>query len=660
MNVNNNECKIKKDSVHTIHQWDYSSNIENIDVQHIGQIITVSFKEFIHQIICESLQVQGAFFIADFNGKLLNSHVFSDWDYTDKLDLKLEPDTVWNEKELGVNALNECIINLKQNIVYFEENTYEPFKKYITCAVPMLFSVEKNTKKIVLGAILEKNENMNEHFLIKTFGMFFQSTLHKNIESYLKVKLYNENLKVSKENKQKEELYQINKNLQSKSDGDLILSEVIQKIKEIYPKCEVQLFLSLDNKPNTSLKTISFDVNEDPYCKRAFMEGEIQVQHFESDNQLISIPLRGLQAVYGVFRIQTNLEPFCDKDISFVSMLADSAGTAFENAKLLEQSNSLIGELRLINDITRRLNKSLNLYELFDYISNELINIFNADFGCILEFNKEKNQIIIKSSNIPNLSNDVFSIHYGFSGVVNQTKEGLIVQDYEMNPSVSSKVMEITKSRSLIASPILVNDEVSGVVMFTNRMPNFFTYDNFRMLQVLSTHIGLAMSNAMLHDEMNRMVITDNLTGLYARHYLDEQVTKMLSDHHYGSLILFDIDFFKRVNDTYGHQLGDKILKQVSKIIQSCIRDSDIAARWGGEEIAVYIAEAKVDHAIKIAERIRNRVYNETNPRVSVSCGVADWSLDDSIIGVENLIYKADMALYEAKKLGRNQIQVNE
>ncbi|MFS1513314.1 diguanylate cyclase [Chengkuizengella sp. SCS-71B] len=657
MNVNDNQCKIKKDRVYTFHQRDYSSKIENMNVQHIWQIITKSFKEFMNQFISESLQVQGAFFIVDMNGKLLNSHVFSDWLYKDELYMKLQPNTVWDDTELGANAINECIRNFKLSMVYFEKHSYKPFKKYITCAVPIIFSVE-NKQKVVLGAIFKNNENMNE-LLIKSLGMSFQSILYKNIESYLNFKLYNENLKVSKENKQKEQLYQINKNLQSKLDGDLILSEVIQKIKDIYPKCEVQLFLSQDNKPNTSLKTISFDVNEDPYCKLAFMEGEIQVQHFESDNQLISVPLRGLQAVYGVFRIQTNLEPFCDKDISFVSMLVDSAGVAFENAKLLEQSNSLIGELRLINDITRRLNKSLNLNELFDYISNELINIFNADFGCIIEFNKEKNQITVKSSNIPNLSNDVFSVNYGFSGIVNQTKEGVIVQDYEMNPSVSSKVMEITKSRSLIASPILVNDEVSGVVMFTNRIPNFFSYDNYRMLQVLSTHIGLAMSNAMLHDEMNRMVITDNLTGLYARHYLDQQVTKMINDHHYGSLILFDIDFFKRVNDTYGHQLGDKILKQVSKIILSCIGDSDIAARWGGEEIAVYIAEAKVEQAIKIAERIRYRVYNETNPQVSVSCGISDWSLDDSIIGVENLIYKADMALYEAKKLGRNQIQIN-
>ncbi|NBI30682.1 sensor domain-containing diguanylate cyclase [Chengkuizengella marina] len=659
--MNSNQCKIKKDSVHTSHQWDYSIINENMNDQLLNQFITKSFKEFINQIITESLKVQGAFFIADMNGKLLESHVFSDWVYTNKLNFILEPDVVWDKSELGVNALNKCISHLELSMVYLEEHTYEPFKKYITSAVPIpiVFSVVNN-QKVVLGAILEQDENMNELFVIKSLGMSFQSILHKNIEAHLNFKLYTENLKISKEHKLKEQLYQINKNLQSKLDGDLILSEVIQKIKDIYPRCEVQLFLSLDNKPNTSLKSISFDVNEDPYCKRAFMEGEIQVQRLESDNQLISVPLRGLQAVYGVFRIQTNLEVFCDKEINFVSMLADSAGVAFENAKLLEQSNSLIGELRLINDITRRLNKSLNLYELFDYISNELINIFNADFGCILEFNKEKNQIIIKSSNIPNLTNDVFSINYGFSGVVNQTKEGLIVQDYNTDPSVSSKVMEITKSRSLIASPILVNDEVSGVVMFTNQMPNFFTYDNFRMLQILSTHIGLAMSNAMLHDEMNRMVITDNLTGLYARHYLDEQVTKMLIDHHYGSLILFDIDFFKKVNDQYGHQLGDKILKQVSKIIQSCIRDSDIAARWGGEEIAVYIPEAKVEQAIKIAERIRNRVYNETNPRVSVSCGISDWSLDDKIIGVENLIYKADMALYEAKKLGRNQIQVNE
>ncbi|MDP5273325.1 sensor domain-containing diguanylate cyclase [Chengkuizengella axinellae] len=659
MNLNNSKYQFKKDSVGNIQEWDFSHNIEKLNVKHLRQIITDSFGELTDQIIADSLQMNGAFFVVDSNGKILNKYVFSECLYSERLVLKLSIDKIWSQTEVGMNAISDCISTLKPSLFSSKKHSNEMMMNYITCAVPISLSSKKE-QTVILGAVLKKNEQLNELFLMKTFAMSLRTTMLKNIESYIHYNLYTDYLKVARENEQRKQLYQINKNLQSKKDAGLIISEVIQTIKDIYPKLDFQLFLSMDNKTNISFKTISFDIDEDVYCKRAFMQGKVQINQMEPNNMIIAVPLKGHQAVYGVFRIQTNLEPFGDKDIHFVSMIVDSAGIAFENAKLLEQSNSSVDELRLINDITRKLNKSLNLSEIFDYISTELINIFQADFGCILEFNKENNEIVVKSSNITNLPQEVFSINYGFSGIVNQTKEGLIVQDYEMNPTVSSKVMEITSSRSLIASPILVNDEVSGVVMFTNRLPNFFTYDNFRLLQVLSTHIGLAMSNATLHDEMNRMVITDNLTGLYARHYLDEQVKSSIqTTHQYGSLILIDIDFFKRVNDTYGHQLGDKILKKVSQIIQSCIRDSDIAARWGGEEIAVYIPEAQVKHALKIAERIRKRVYQETSPRVSVSCGVSDWSLSDNVVGVETLFYKADMALYEAKKMGRNQIQIN-
>jgi diguanylate cyclase (GGDEF)-like protein len=119
-----------------------------------------------------------------------------------------------------------------------------------------------------------------------------------------------------------------------------------------------------------------------------------------------------------------------------------------------------------------------------------------------------------------------------------------------------------------------------------------------------------------------------------------------------------DIDNFKRVNDTYGHQVGDKILIQASNIIKSSIRDSDVAARWGGEELTVYLPQVAKDQSLRIAERIRQRVMNETSPQVTVSCGVSDWNWEEDKISVESLFYRADMALYEAKHNGRNQIKI--
>ncbi len=218
--------------------------------------------------------------------------------------------------------------------------------------------------------------------------------------------------------------------------------------------------------------------------------------------------------------------------------------------------------------------------------------------------------------------------------------------------------MDVTGSRSLIAAPIMANTEVLGVIMVSNQSPNYFSYDNYKLLQVLSTHIGLAISNASLHAAVRRMVITDNLTGLHTRHYLNERIQSRQRKDPFGSLVLVDIDHFKKVNDTYGHQIGDRILIAVSDVIRSCIRDSDIAARWGGEELAVYLPQIRAEQAYRIAERIRSWVEEKTDPSVTVSCGVSEWMFEDDKVSVESLFYRADMALYEAKNNGRNRIFV--
>jgi diguanylate cyclase (GGDEF)-like protein len=339
-------------------------------------------------------------------------------------------------------------------------------------------------------------------------------------------------------------------------------------------------------------------------------------------------------------------------------MLADTAGSAFENAKLYEQSNRLITELRLINEITKRLNQSLSLNEIFTFASTELVKIFRADYCCILQADVPNQQFIVRAGNLPAMFHERLELDYGYSGIVYSTKEPVIISDYLTRRKVQSKMMEMANARSLIASPITVNGEVIGVIHITHHRPNYFSYENFKLLQVLSVHVGLAMSNASLHAEVKRMVITDRLTSLYARHFLDEQVNLLQKKDYCGSLILVDIDHFKRVNDTFGHQVGDKILIQVSNIIKSSIRDTDIAARWGGEELAIYLPLVARDQTVRIAERIRSRVMNETDPQVTVSCGVSDWNWEDEKISVESLVYRADMALYEAKHAGRNQVKL--
>lgn len=469
---------------------------------------------------------------------------------------------------------------------------------------------------------------------------------------------------LSEEVKKQDLLIQSAQRLHSLIDTDEVLMEIIHLLQMSFPKAYLELYLSQDNQSTKlSVRPLDFQRMDNSVCTRAFMNGRTVVEVNQLSTTIpemeVAAPLSGKQGVYGVVHLQIQGQLLEEQDIQFISMLTNFGGASFENAKLYEQSYMLINELRLINEITQRLNQSLSLNEIFNFVSAELVEIFGAEYFSIMERAKDSDRLVVKASNLPDMFHHEFTIYSGFSGVMFATKEPIIISDYWSNPKVQSKLMELTNSRSLIASPIIVKEEVVGAILVVHHKPNFFSYDNYKLLQMLSGHIGLAMTNASLHSEVKRMVITDNLTGLYVRHYLDEQILLSQKRDFSGSFILIDIDNFKNINDTYGHQVGDQVLVQVSAIIKQSIREHDIAARWGGEELAMYFPQITKEQALRIIDRIRKKVMVETNPPVTISCGVSDWNWEQENISVESLFYRADMAMYQAKNSGKNQIIVN-
>jgi diguanylate cyclase (GGDEF)-like protein len=570
--------------------------------------------------------------------------------------------TSWSSAVRRDNPFARCAQDPTFHFMLGDEMGVSELKTVSGASIPVM-EVQGNIVGY-LGLFTQSNIEPTELTnLLYTLVISINSCLQVLVERNKYDLLFRETQQIKRDFKKQNVLFEASKKLHAKIDVDSVLTEVIESIHSVYPNIQVDLLLSQDNdSTNLPVKPLNFQSLENDICTRAFMEGHVIYEPTTDSNGPIvgniAVPLSGKQGVYGVLHLQSAYNLIHDSDLQFLSLLADTAGSAFENAKLYEQSNVLINELRLINEITKQLNQSLRLSEIFNFASSELLTIFGADYTCILQINTDNEKLIVQASNLPAMYHEMFSHDQGFSGLIYTSKEPIIISDYWANSKINSKLMQLTSSRSLIGSPILLNGEVVGVILVVHSKPNFFSYDNYKLLQVLSGHIGLAMSNASLHAEVKRMVITDNLTGLYVRHYLDEQANLMQKKDFCGSLIVVDIDNFKRVNDTYGHQVGDKILIQVSQIIKSSIRDSDIAARWGGEELAVYLPQVAKDQTLRIAERIRRRVQQETTPQATVSCGVSDWNWEEDKISVESLFYRADMALYQAKHNGRNRIQV--
>lgn len=495
--------------------------------------------------------------------------------------------------------------------------------------------------------------------IAEAMSLHYQACFYCRFEHVFVSDLAGVHLHAERESSRRSLLFQIVQRMHDNIDVDAVLTEVIDSISAMYPGARLELFMSQDHRSaNPQVKPLPLCWGNDDVCARAFKDGRVSLYAGREGSHSVEIglPLGGKQGVYGVFHMVMDKPAFPEVDLRFLSMVADTAGTAFENAKLYERSNQLIRELRMSNELTQRLNQSLRLGDIFQFAFEELLEMFDADYCCILHMNEDKGGLEAIACNYQPLQGEILEIGEGLGGKVYTTGEALILSDYRNADGSYSRLMDATGSNSVIATPLNVGGEVRGAIMLTHREPHFFSYDSYRLLQAMAGHIGLAVGNARLHAEVRRLANRDSLTGLYARHYLDEVIKDKQITEFCGSLIVVDIDQFKMVNDTYGHQKGDKILRQVSEIVKSSIRQGDIAARWGGEELAVYLPQLGVQQAVFVAERIRKRVMSETEPRVTVSCGIAEWSWTDDKVSVESLFYRADMALYEAKNNGRNQV----
>ncbi|KKO52187.1 sensor domain-containing diguanylate cyclase [Paenibacillus sp. DMB20] len=528
------------------------------------------------------------------------------------------------------------------------------------CAVP-LFTRNRNELFAVLvsvspaGTAIEKARMMTESAALLLKSCFYRRFEHIFVSDLEKV--YDQ---AAKEARRRSILFQYVKRMHAQIDVDGVLTEVLDSVLDLYPNAGVRLFMSQDHHSSHPLvrPLLLHHWQEEVYV-RTFMEGTLTVNRRAEEGRVeIGVPVGGKQGVYGVLHVDVDSVLMEEMDLELLGMMADAAGTAFENAKLYEQSNLMIHELRIINELTQRLNKSLKLTDIYQFANQELRKLLEAEYCCIMSHNEELGGLEVVSCNASWLTKEVFEKDYGLAGIVYHSKEPLILSNYMEERPAESRLMETTGSSSMIATPLTVNGEVRGVILLTHRKKHYFSYDNYRLLQALTSHIGLAVGNASLHAEVRRMANRDMLTELYARHYLDEAIHECQSRDFCGSLIVVDIDQFKQVNDTFGHQRGDKILKQVSGIIKTSIRQSDIPARWGGEELAVYLPGLGIEQTQQVAERIRRRVAEETDPKVTVSCGISEWNWTHDRISVESLFYRADMALYEAKNSGRNRIVV--
>ncbi|GAA4717301.1 diguanylate cyclase domain-containing protein [Brevibacillus fulvus] len=462
-----------------------------------------------------------------------------------------------------------------------------------------------------------------------------------------------------KETRKKDLLYQFTRKIHSSIDVHTVLEESMNILRQLYPSFSVELYLTVETETTLPVKPLSIQTDEDEFQIRnqAYLEGRLVVKR-QQLAQLFSLtvaaPLLGKQGIYGVVQLAASQAVNLSREeTEYIAILAENAGIAFENAQLYQQSRKLVRELRMINRMAQQLNRTLNLPAILQFVQQMLEESFSAEYCAILLRDPdEKKMIVLSSTQAEHVGRKLTWESEPLAGIVE--KRQAVLHAY---PREETRLPLISFA-SMMGVPLLRDAEVSGVLFVCDSRTHVFSFDDYQLLDLMGQHASLAITNALLHNEMKRMVITDALTGLFTRRYLDEQVQQLLNRDQSGALLLIDIDYFKIINDTYGHQVGDEVLLQVADLVKGSIRPGDIAARWGGEELAVYLPEGSLGEAQRIAETIRKDVEAMTNPQVTISCGLAGWNRHEAgaAFEVNDLFYQADTALYAAKNKGRNRI----
>jgi len=280
---------------------------------------------------------------------------------------------------------------------------------------------------------------------------------------------------------------------------------------------------------------------------------------------------------------------------------------------------------------------------------------------------------------------DIDTIAHPIVNYVLRTKEFIVIDDMTQNNIFDTSYVSSRLIKSVFCAPLILQGELRGIIYLENNLlPSVFTEDKVRFLQYLTGQIVISIENTIVYrrfeekikqrtkdleaskEELKVLASMDPMTKLYNRRYFSEisedifNVSKRTNND--VSLVMFDIDDFKSVNDTYGHHIGDKVIIGVADILLEHTRKSDIVCRFGGEEYIIVLPDIELESSMQVAETIRELVENmvitydqdkELKVTISIGVSMANMIVDNNI---EIAIHKADNAMYEAKRSGKNKV----
>lgn len=385
------------------------------------------------------------------------------------------------------------------------------------------------------------------------------------------------------------------------------------------------------------------------------------------------VPMKTKDKVVGIITLGSSDIGY--EDLDFLTQLAGQAAVAFETAFLyrtIEESRRELDRqmhsLKILFDIGQSLNFINDLTALLELILDQAVEVAEAEKGSLMILERDELEVkvvrgIDKITEQKIRNGEIrctrIKLGEGIAGRVAKTGEPLLIEDASNDERFL--VSRNSNVQNILCVPLKVYEETIGVINISNKKGGkTFTDEDLRIITSLADQAAVAINNAKLYE----LAVTDGTTKLFIRRHfmqrLDEEIRRSQRYGHSLSLLMMDLDHFKQLNDSYGHQAGDVVLMDVAKIFKRSIRTTDVAARYGGEEFCIMLPETNTLGALSIAERLRRWVedatftFQGTEMHTTISIGVATFPEDAN--NQQILIKKADDALYKSKRNGRNRV----
>ncbi len=484
--------------------------------------------------------------------------------------------------------------------------------------------------------------------------------------------------------------------LGSTLDYSEILDNILEQVAKVVPfdrgrvllvenrqahVARIRGFGAFDHPGLEKLKSVVFEIDHTPNLKYIIENGQplivadihqdpgwVMLAGSEAIHSWIGVPIQIHGELNALFSLdKSEIDYYTLEHARQLAAFAGQTGLALQNARLFETIQHRVREAETLRLAAAAVITELDLDHVLDRILINLKKVVNYDHASIYLLDNDQLRVVAESglSNGEKKVGQTFPADSLFFRRSLTTDRPIILTDSSLDRQLQDWI-NAEDLHSWLGIPLHLRGRAIGFLTIYCRQENAYSETEATLAQAFANEATIALENARLFKELQSLATTDPLTGIWnRRHFIHLAKIEYQRARRFRqplSVILFDIDSFKVVNDTYGHAIGDQVLQSMATICKNSLRQFDLFGRYGGEEFMALLPNTPLSTARQVAERLRKNISetpiqtDQGYVHISASFGVAE--MDDSCLDVDTLLIYADRAAYAAKSEGKDRVAV--